>query len=52
MPTIPSANTNATSIMIGEFVSRLLVAGRAAAGLGRDTRLSTASTITTETFLN
>src|SRR5262249_38857157 len=30
MPTIPSANTNAPSIMIAEFVSRLLVAGRAA----------------------
>jgi choline dehydrogenase len=28
MPTIPSANTNAPSIMIGEFASRLLVAGR------------------------
>ena len=27
MPTIPSANTNAASIMIGEFASRLLVAG-------------------------
>jgi len=27
MPTIPSANTNASSIMIGEFASRLLVAG-------------------------
>jgi hypothetical protein len=26
MPTIPSANTNAASIMIGEFASRLLVA--------------------------
>ena len=26
MPTIPSANTNAPSIMIGEFASRLLVA--------------------------
>ena len=25
MPTIPSANTNAPSIMIGEFASRLLV---------------------------
>jgi choline dehydrogenase len=28
MPTIPSANTNAPSILIGEFASRLLVAGR------------------------
>jgi choline dehydrogenase len=27
MPTIPSANTNAPSIMIGEFASRLLVTG-------------------------
>ena len=27
MPTIPSANTNAPVVMIGEFVSRLLVAG-------------------------
>jgi choline dehydrogenase len=27
MPTIPSANTNAPSIMIGEFASRVLVAG-------------------------
>ena len=27
MPTIPSANTNAPSIMIGEFAARLLVAG-------------------------
>jgi choline dehydrogenase len=27
MPTIPSANTNATTIMIGEFASRLIVAG-------------------------
>ena len=26
MPAIPSANTNAPSIMIGEFASRLLVA--------------------------
>ena len=27
MPTIPAANTNAPSIMIGEFASRLLFAG-------------------------
>ena len=34
MPTIPSANTNAPTIMIGEFVSRLMiVAGRAGAVL-------------------
>ena len=27
MPTIPSANTNAAAVMIGECASRLLVAG-------------------------
>jgi choline dehydrogenase len=27
MPTIPSANTHAPVVMIGEFASRLLVAG-------------------------
>jgi hypothetical protein len=27
MPAIPSANTNAPTVMIGEFASRLLVAG-------------------------
>jgi choline dehydrogenase len=27
MPTLPSANTNAPTVMIGEFASRLLVAG-------------------------
>jgi choline dehydrogenase len=31
MPTIPSANTNAPTVMIGEFASRLLVPGRVAA---------------------
>jgi choline dehydrogenase len=31
MPTIPSANTNAPTVMIGEFASRLLVAGGAEA---------------------
>jgi choline dehydrogenase len=31
MPTIPSANTHAAVVMIGEFASRLLVAGRAGA---------------------
>ena len=31
MPTIPSANTQAPAVMIGEFASRLLVSGRAAA---------------------
>ena len=31
MPTIPSANTNAPAVMIGEFASRLLVAGCSAA---------------------
>jgi choline dehydrogenase len=34
MPTIPSANTHAPSIMIGEFASRLLLAGWAAALAG------------------
>jgi choline dehydrogenase len=33
MPTIPSANTNAPSIMIGEFASRLLSAGGSGAAL-------------------
>ena len=31
MPTIPSANTNAPTVMIGEIASRLLEAGRAGA---------------------
>jgi choline dehydrogenase-like flavoprotein len=31
MPTIPSANTNAPTVMIGEFASRQLAAGRAGA---------------------
>src|SRR3954468_23997082 len=31
MPTIPSANTNAPTVMIGEFASQLLVAGSAGA---------------------
>jgi choline dehydrogenase len=31
MPTIPSANTQAAAVMIGEFASRLLVAGCSAA---------------------
>jgi len=31
MPTIPSANTQAPAVMIGEFASRLLVPGRGAA---------------------
>jgi choline dehydrogenase len=34
MPTIPSANTNAPAVMIGEFASRLLVAGWAGASAG------------------
>jgi choline dehydrogenase len=38
MPTIPSANTNAPVVMIGEFASRLLVAGRAGASTARRTR--------------
>jgi choline dehydrogenase len=32
MPAIPSANTNAPTVMIGEFVSQLLLVGRSAAG--------------------
>jgi choline dehydrogenase len=32
MPAIPSANTNAPTVMIGEFASQLLVVGRSAAG--------------------
>jgi choline dehydrogenase len=35
MPTIPSANTNAPAVMIGEFASRLLVDGSAGASAGR-----------------
>jgi hypothetical protein len=31
MPAIPSANTNAPTVMIGEFASQLLVVGRSAA---------------------
>jgi len=40
MPTIPSANTNAPSIMIGEFASRLVVArlSGSRAGAGKDLR--------------
>jgi choline dehydrogenase-like flavoprotein len=34
MPTIPSANTNAPAVMIGEFASRLLVIGWAGASAG------------------
>jgi choline dehydrogenase len=39
MPTIPSANTHAPTVMIGEFASRLLLAGSARAfpGPARDT---------------
>jgi choline dehydrogenase len=42
MPTIPSANTNAPSIMIGEFASRLMVAGSSGAVLepARPTHIS------------
>jgi choline dehydrogenase len=39
MPTIPSANTNAPAVMIGEFASRLLVEGGAAVRRGRDTEV-------------
>src|SRR5262249_25572047 len=34
MPTLPSANTNAPTVMIGEFASHLLVAGCAEASVG------------------
>ena len=51
MPTIPSGNTNAPSIMVGEFASRLMVAGSAAVRFGRDTDVSAAPT-TTETFIS
>jgi choline dehydrogenase len=37
MPTIPSANTNAPTVMIGEFASQLLVADRSAALSARRT---------------
>jgi len=47
MPTIPSANTNAPSIMIGEFASRALVAGRAAALAGAMRARPAAADITT-----
>jgi choline dehydrogenase len=47
MPTIPSANTNAPSIMIGEFASRLLVGGAAAVRVGRDADMSAAAPTTT-----
>jgi choline dehydrogenase len=43
MPTIPSANTNASSIMIGEFASRLLEAGRSEAVLEPARRTHTPS---------
>jgi choline dehydrogenase len=46
MPTIPAANTNAPSIMIGEFASRLLVGGGAAVRVGRDSDVSAAATTT------
>ena len=38
MPTIPSANTNPPVVMIGEFASRLIVAGRAGASTARQMR--------------
>jgi choline dehydrogenase len=41
MPTIPAANTNAASIMIGEFISRVLAGvrtSRTAAGNGQSRR--------------
>jgi choline dehydrogenase-like flavoprotein len=43
MPTIPSANTNASGIMIGEFASRLLEAGRSEAVLEPARRTHTPS---------
>jgi choline dehydrogenase len=43
MPTIPSANTNAPSIMIGEFASRLLAAGGSGAVLEPARRTNTPS---------
>jgi choline dehydrogenase-like flavoprotein len=46
MPTIPSANTNAPSIMIGEFASRLLVGSGAAVRVGRDADVSAAAPTT------
>ena len=47
MPTVPSANTNAPSIMIGEFASRLLVGDGAAVRVGRDADVSAAVATTT-----
>ena len=52
MPTIPSANTNAPSIMIGEFASRLMVGGGAAVRVGRHADVSAAAPTTTETFIS
>ena len=52
MPTIPSANTNAPSIMIGEFASRLMVGGGAAVRVGRDADVFAAVPTTTETFIS
>jgi choline dehydrogenase len=47
MPKTPSANTNAPSIMIGEFASRLLVGGGAAVRVGRDADVTAAALATT-----
>jgi choline dehydrogenase len=48
MPTIPSANTNAPSIMIGEFASRLMLAGRAVAFAGAMRAPPAAQELTTQ----
>jgi choline dehydrogenase len=52
MPTIPSANTNAPSIMIGEFASRLLVGSGEAARVGCDAAVSAAAPTTTEILIS
>ena len=43
MPTIPSANTNAPSIMIGEFASRQLLEAERTAAVSPRSPLSSAS---------
>jgi choline dehydrogenase len=51
MPTIPSADTNAPSVMVGEFASRLLVDGRTAARSGRDADVSAPAPIVGESLI-
>jgi choline dehydrogenase-like flavoprotein len=51
MPTIPSANTNAPTVMIAEFASRLLVEGGAAVRRGRDTEVPAAASDSSEAFI-